>query len=256
MTAVAILLCLHTATLTPQAKDTLLLDRKREPIREYPLNDFLSEKEEPRFDVPHTANYKGYTCCWEIRNSKLWLVDFNAKRDRKNVRPEDIFGQKLPIEAKWYSGRLTAFYEMPPFANSDLGRKFDSRHFIISGGVVEASRRTKARIGLPWGDNGFNVKRIDGKLTITDVNQKEPISKLLSEGETLVGLLDPNGVSVTFRGESPELVRAILQGDVGTEFIVIIEPADGDKQIRAVRVTRLDKHRDLNERLRKLAPTK
>lgn len=61
----------------------------------------------PDFDMDTTANRKGYTARWEVRDSKLYLVSFNAEINRKRVKfSQLVSGAKLPYHAKWFTGKL------------------------------------------------------------------------------------------------------------------------------------------------------
>lgn len=229
------------AAATPQAMDRILVDGKRQAIREVPLGDYLrSMEKDRRFDVRSTANWKGYTCCWELKNSKLWLIEFNALRDGKPVPAEGLFGRKLPIEATWYSGRISVMYDVPPFANLDLTRKFDALQLLVQKGVVSLTRRAKIQSGFSWGEPGFKIDREGGELRITEVTKDEPVAKLVQKGDVLVGLLDKNGFSLSCQGEPKDVVSALLRGDAGTEFTIIVKREKKPTELQAVTLTRIN----------------
>jgi hypothetical protein len=75
---------------------------------EHPLEWFwLQHPPRPTFDDTTTSNRKNYTARWEIRESRLYLASFDAKRKGKSVAIDAILsGGKLPMLATWYSGKL------------------------------------------------------------------------------------------------------------------------------------------------------
>jgi len=95
---------------TEQQRDTVAFGGQRHLILERPLNDFLRRLPTiPRFDVPHTANYKGYTASWEVRDSHLYLASFSATTNRRPFSVSLLFpDRRLPILADWYSGSVHA----------------------------------------------------------------------------------------------------------------------------------------------------
>jgi hypothetical protein len=93
---------------TEQARDTVTFAGQRHTMIERPLNDFLRRLAKiPRFDVPSTANYKGYTASWEVRDSRLYLASFSATTNHQPFSVTLLFpDRKLPIHADWYSGTV------------------------------------------------------------------------------------------------------------------------------------------------------
>jgi len=96
------------ASATDQVRDTIVFAGKRDTIIERPLSDFLRRLPEiPRFDIPNTANYKGYEASWEVRGSRLYLASFSAATNRQPYSISMLFPRrKLPIHADWYSGTV------------------------------------------------------------------------------------------------------------------------------------------------------
>ncbi len=61
----------------------------------------------PSFDETRTSNRKGYSATWEIRDSKPFLISFEAKIQGRRVPIHQILpGRRLPVHADWYTGRL------------------------------------------------------------------------------------------------------------------------------------------------------
>lgn len=93
---------------TEQARDTVKFAGQQNSMLARPLNDFLRRLPTiPSFDIPNTANYKGYTAGWEVRDSRLYLAAFSATTNRQHFPAMLLFpGRTLPIHAEWYSGTL------------------------------------------------------------------------------------------------------------------------------------------------------
>lgn len=93
---------------TEQVWDAVTYAGRDFAVLERPLSDFLRRLPAiPRFDIPHTANYKGYIAGWEIRNSRLYLASFRATANRQPFCISLLFpGRELPIAADWYSGTV------------------------------------------------------------------------------------------------------------------------------------------------------
>ena len=93
---------------TEQDRDMLTFAGQQHPALERPLNDFLGRlRTIPRFDIPNTANYKGYRAAWEVRDSKLYLASFSAATNGQPFSVAFLFpGRRLPFFADWYSGTV------------------------------------------------------------------------------------------------------------------------------------------------------
>jgi len=108
LTALAVIAPAAPTFATDQVRDTMTFAGQRCSMLELPLNDFLRRLPViPRFDVPSTANYKGYTATWEVRDSRLCLASFSAMTNRQPFSVTLLFpDRKLPIPADWYSGTV------------------------------------------------------------------------------------------------------------------------------------------------------
>ncbi len=107
--AIAVLFALSDSVrATPQIADEGRYEGKECVVLDYPLEHYwLHHARHPIFDDDTTANRKNYHARWEVRNSRLYLISFDARR-KGNPVPIDavIPGSKLPMLATWYSGRL------------------------------------------------------------------------------------------------------------------------------------------------------
>ena len=106
--ALAVIFVAVPVSATEQARDAVAFADQHNSMLERPLNDFLKRLPEiPRFDIPSTANYKGYTASWEVRDSRLYLASFSATTNHQPFSIASLFpNRKLPIHADWYSGTV------------------------------------------------------------------------------------------------------------------------------------------------------
>lgn len=108
LTTLAVIAAASSTFATDQARDTMAFAGQGYSMLERPLNDYLRRLPViPRFDIPSTANYKGYTATWEVRDSRLCLASFSAMTNRQPYSVTLLFpDRKLPIPAEWYSGTV------------------------------------------------------------------------------------------------------------------------------------------------------
>src|SRR5688572_18193531 len=101
LVAAAIAFTIGQAFATDQGRDAITFAGQQDSILERPLNDFLGRlPKSPRFDIPNTSNYKGYTASWEVKDSRLYLATFQATTNRQPYSISSLFpGRKLPIPA-------------------------------------------------------------------------------------------------------------------------------------------------------------
>jgi hypothetical protein len=106
--ALAVLAVAVSTFATEQVRDTVTITGQQHSMLERPLNGLLCRLPAiPRFDVPSTANYKGYTASWEVRDSRLYLASFSATTNRQPFSATLLFPDRtLPILADWYSGSV------------------------------------------------------------------------------------------------------------------------------------------------------
>jgi hypothetical protein len=142
------------ARATEQVRDHVRFEGKNQLMLECPLGDLLARLPASiEFEWQTTANWKGYTAGWEVKDGGLFLVSFEGKRGGKVVPVEAILpGRKLPVRADWYTGRARILIDEPIVRGPGLygsvfERVVDLR--IVKGRVVEARELRKARIKSP-----------------------------------------------------------------------------------------------------------
>lgn len=103
----------------------------------------------PRFEVTSSANWAGYSACWEIRNHQLLLCEIEGRINGKNIRNDEILrGRRFPVVAKWFTGRIH-------IAVGDLNDETNEYESVIVFEVVNGSVKgtmfhTAAKICRTW----------------------------------------------------------------------------------------------------------
>jgi len=95
--------------MTAQAAESLLLDGQEVYLCETPLNAYFALTGlAPQFQVETTACWRGYIGSWEIKDSRLYLIDIGGSyEDGSPITLESLFpGFFHRVFAHWYSGTL------------------------------------------------------------------------------------------------------------------------------------------------------
>ena len=95
--------------MTAQASESLLLDGQKVRLCETPLNAYFAlTGVTPRFHVETTACWRGYIGAWEIKDSRLYMIDIGGSyEDGSPITLESLFpGFPHRVFAHWYSGTL------------------------------------------------------------------------------------------------------------------------------------------------------
>lgn len=95
--------------MTAQASESLLLDGQKVRLCETPLNAYFAlTGVTPQFQVETTACWRGYIGSWEIKDSRLYLIDIGGSyEDGSPITLESLFpGFPHRVFAHWYSGTL------------------------------------------------------------------------------------------------------------------------------------------------------
>ncbi|MBM4273445.1 MAG: hypothetical protein FJ134_03160 [Deltaproteobacteria bacterium] len=97
-----------TALATAQIPDALIYQGEEHFLFSNPLESYWTkDRSRPRFQMWHTANYRGYKATWEIDGDMLYLKNLKARIDDKYVGMEYLFPDaKGRVAATWFSGTL------------------------------------------------------------------------------------------------------------------------------------------------------
>jgi hypothetical protein len=132
---------------TEQGRDAITFAGQQDSILECPLNDFLGRLPmSPRFDIPNTANYKGYTASWEVKDSRLYMRTFHATTNDQPYSISSLFpGRKLPIHADWYSGALHIVSGRETWAKGRYTYERVTTLQVTNGVVLTTNRMTNVK---------------------------------------------------------------------------------------------------------------
>lgn len=132
---------------TEQARDTITFAGQQSSILERPLNDFLGRLPEvPRFDISNTANYKGYTASWEVKDARLLMATFRATTKGRPYSISLLFpGHKLPIHADWYSGTVHIISGRETLAHGRYTYEAVTTLQVTNGVVIATNRLAHVR---------------------------------------------------------------------------------------------------------------
>ena len=100
--------------MTAQAMEKLIFNEKEVSMATEPLASYLSNlKEKPPLISPTTACWRGYYGKWEIKDNKLYLINFEGYTlnypDETGLRKVGIhylFPTQERVFAKWFTGEI------------------------------------------------------------------------------------------------------------------------------------------------------
>lgn len=97
--------------MTAQAREIIYINGKEEQMATEPLEPFLKKHPHLRFEPPHTACWRGYFGTWELKDDKLYLLDFNGnlegfEGESVPIDLADLFPGRKKVFADWFSGKL------------------------------------------------------------------------------------------------------------------------------------------------------
>jgi hypothetical protein len=132
---------------TEQVHDTIKFAGRQDAILECPFNDFLKRLPTiPRFDIPNTANYKGYTASWMVKDSRLYLATFHATTNHQSYSISSLFpARKLPIHADWYSGALHVISGKQVLKEGRYTYERVTTFQMTNGVIISTNRMTNVR---------------------------------------------------------------------------------------------------------------
>lgn len=141
---------------TAQVSDIVLIDGKSYALNTNPLGAHLASLGEkaPKFDSPHTANWRGYVATWELADGKLYLRKVEGYRDdpsRDDDEPNvdgmaELFQSRTDVVASWYTGALIVPYgDVVEYVHMGYGSTYENYIVSIIRDGVETERRLLSR---------------------------------------------------------------------------------------------------------------
>ncbi len=236
-TLVAVCACLPAVS-TDQELDRIKIGEKEYVMLESPMMYFWSqERPKPNFDVEQSSNWSGYSAVWEIKHEKLILTSFLAKQKGKTVDTVKLFGQELPMEAKWVCGQLHAtqtieFSDGKRFAPSVI-------RFFLTDGLVMKTSNLQERVDCSRGALGItigvrNYLPVVEKVTHGSAAQK---SNELNVGDVIKAIVDFDDQQISLEKYPVEKVTQFLSGRIGQDCRLVVSRPDREDS-RMIRIRR------------------
>ena len=94
--------------MTAQYREKLIYKGKQVGMSTLPLSQYFETLEEkPVFEVQNTACWRAYFGTWEIKDDKLYLIDFNGNGEGwQKVGIDYIFPGQKEVFANWFTGEI------------------------------------------------------------------------------------------------------------------------------------------------------
>ena len=97
--------------MTAQISEKIIINEEEYKLLSEPLASYL-EKRNLKFDVPHTACWRGYRATWELKDRELYLIGFEGEINGKEVDIKFLFPDAtkvyfpFSVKADWFTGHL------------------------------------------------------------------------------------------------------------------------------------------------------
>jgi hypothetical protein len=246
---VSLIILLHRSVLSQDCfvngtlpGERIVVEAKEWRLVELPLGNFTDKRQALSFDIEdfHTPSH---IAVWEIRDDALYLSDLTGTVGGKPFDPTTAFGKQLPVRADWYSGKLTLVKKQieTDYALNAATKFIEAKVYLVSHGhIIYMRNLSRMASGVLPGRFGFTLKREDDHFVAIPIAHKLEEASIgfgvnfdgVKSGDIVHGLIDPNGVSLEFSGESEEVVNAALSGVRGTEVNFIVSSPSNPKKIR------------------------
>jgi len=94
--------------MTAQAFEILIINGEIHKMAMEPLESYFKQlKSKPMFEAPNTALWRGYIGKWELKEDKLYLIEFNGIIEGYvNVDINFIFPGQPSVFADWFTGEI------------------------------------------------------------------------------------------------------------------------------------------------------
>jgi len=121
--------------MTTQAKEGIIFDGVEYFLISPPLmpDSIMQEKKSLKFYTESTACWRGYVGTWEIKDNKLYLVDFRS--------PNYELARRPPIFADWITDKL--MFNTSKTYEGEVSRYITQTHLNVASGLVISSKNIK-----------------------------------------------------------------------------------------------------------------
>ena len=129
--------------MTAQVSEKIIIDDEEYILLSEPLESYL-KKRELKFDVPHTACWRGYVGTWELQDKELYLIGFYGKVKGEEVDLNFLFPDTSFVKADWFTGLLRIpIGDMIQYVHGDFDSVYSDEMYIEMehGKVVKTTLR-------------------------------------------------------------------------------------------------------------------
>jgi hypothetical protein len=93
--------------MTAQIKEIIFYKGQRQLMATEPLSSYLKNRKDIDFSFRSTACWRGYLGTWEIRDTKLFLVDLKGwPEGGREVGLSHLFPEKNEVFANWFNDEI------------------------------------------------------------------------------------------------------------------------------------------------------
>jgi hypothetical protein len=200
------------ANATDQALDRVAIDGEEYYFIETPMSPYwIATQPAPQFDPDSTANWKGYTATWEIRDGKLWLATFTAQFKGKPFDAEKMLATPLPTEATWLCGPLHAVNNVQVSGVTRYSDKAQ-RLFFVDGVLKKTA--ILDRVDCCIGRVGITLGNRDGFTVIENISAGSPAQKSsqLEIGDIIEAFTDLDGSMISIGQMDKRRTQQFIRG--------------------------------------------
>lgn len=93
--------------MTAQVREKLFCNWGIQSISTEPLAPYLEHRKDMKFISGSTACWRGYQGKWEIKDNKLYLIEFNGSTlELGGINLNDLFPNQKEVLAYWFNGEI------------------------------------------------------------------------------------------------------------------------------------------------------
>ena len=93
--------------MTAQIKEIIFYKGEKKLMATEPLSSYLKNRKDIDFTFHSTACWRGYLGTWEIRDTKLFLIDLKGwLKGNKEVGLSYLFPEKNEVFANWFNDNI------------------------------------------------------------------------------------------------------------------------------------------------------
>ncbi|WP_051205343.1 hypothetical protein [Salinimicrobium xinjiangense] len=123
--------------MTAQAREIIYINGKEEQMATEPLELFLKKNPHLRFEPFHTACWRGYFGTWQLKDEKLYLIDFNGnfeglEGETMPMDLKDLFPDQKKVFADWFTGIIKIEKgELLEYVHLEYESLYEKDHFLV-----------------------------------------------------------------------------------------------------------------------------